>query len=162
MSMLVDAYRYAVAGGAPHRYWRVLITANDGSPSYCGASEIELRGAAGGPDLTTSVNANIHTSASSSVNSDNQPANAFNNLLDSGWLSAVPSTSWVRWDFTSQGIGPQSIAEVTITGSWNVPSASPRDFQLQWSDNGTAWTTVKTVTGQTGWTGSSDTRVFTI
>lgn len=150
------------AGATPHRYWRVLITQNDGDGSYCGMTELELRGTAGGADLTTPTNANIHSSASSTVNSENTAAEAFNDHLASGWLSNTPGSSWLRWDFVSQGLGPQVVAEVAIRGSWNVPAASPRNFQIQWSDNGTAWTTVRTVTGETGWTGASDLRVFTL
>lgn len=46
-------------------------------------------------------------------------------------------------------------------GSSTTNSASPRDFQLQWSDNGTSWTNALTVTGQTGWSGG-DVRTFAV
>lgn len=159
--MIINPYRYAAAAVA-HRYWRVLITLNDGSASFCGMTELELRGSVGGADLTSPINANINSAASTSVNSDNGPEFAFDDNTGTGWLSNTSGSSWLRWDFVSQGIGAQSIAQIAIRGSWNDPSASPRNFQVQWSDNSTTWTTALTVTGQTGWTGASDLRVFTI
>lgn len=153
--------RPAGGGGTAHRYWRVLITAPDGSTLYCGMTELQLRGTAGGADMTVSGNASA-VGASSTIGFGNDAFNAFDNNLSTGWLSATAGTAWIQWDFVNQGLGAQYVAQIAITGSYNAPNASPKDFQLQWSDDNVSFTTVLTVTGETGWTGSSDTRVFTV
>lgn len=141
------------------RYWRVYITANDGSGSYIGMTEIELKDTLGGSDLTSAALASTNALASSEVNGSNTAAMAFDNSSSKGWLGWL-APQWIRWDF-----GPgndKTIRQITIRGSWNAASASPKDFLLQGSGNGTDWTTVMTVTGQTGWSGGSDVRIFTV
>jgi F5/8 type C domain-containing protein len=154
--------RYLVQSGppplTPHRYWRLLITAPDGSPDYCGMTELEMRATVGGADWTLTAAA----SSSSDINGTNTSDLAFDNNNTTGWLSAVPTTSWIK-----QNLGPTSTdwracAQILIRGSYNAPDASPKNFQLQWSDNDSAWTTVLTVAGQTGWTGASDARTFNV
>lgn len=146
-------------GGLSARYWRVYITANDGSGSYIGMTELELKDTLGGTDLTSAALASANAAASSSVNASNTEAMAFDNSSGNGWLGWV-APQWIRWDF---GAGnDKTIRQITIRGSWNAPSASPKDFELQRSGNGTDWTTVLTVTGQTAWTGSTDVRTFNV
>lgn len=77
----------------------------------------------------------------------------------------TPFPQWWKYDFGHAGHTGSPTADVKqilIRGSHNVPSGSPKDFQLQWSDNNSTWTTVLTVTGQTGWTGASDARTFNV
>lgn len=165
--MIVNPFRFGGGGGggSTHRYWRIRITANDGSPVYNGFTEIELRGTPGGPDLTVpQANAQAAT-AISEINGANAAELAVDNNATTGWLSNGAGVGdWWRYDFghPSAGSTTADIQQISIAGSWNVPSASPKDFTLQWSDDNSAWTTVMTVTGQTGWTGASDVRVFTV
>lgn len=165
--------RLMMAGGsAPpspsaHRYWRVLITANDGDAQYVGFTEIEMRGSIGGPNLLVPQSAvNRAATANNSVNSNNEAWRATDLSMSSGWLgSATALPAWWKYDFGSpwhSGASSVEIKQIVIYGSWNAPSASPRDFQLQWSDDNTSWTTVLTVSGQTGWTGASDARTFNV
>lgn len=158
---LLVTHGAAGGGGSGHRYWRILITQNDGSASFCGFTECELRGTVGGSDLTSAASALACTLSSSDINSGNAARYAFSDD-GNGWLSATASTSWIRWDFQTQGIGQQNVVQIRIEGSHNAPNASPRNFELQWSDDGSSWTTVMTVTGATGWTGAGDWRTFTV
>jgi hypothetical protein len=61
----------------------------------------------------------------------------------------------VRWDFQAPGAAPPlaavEVKDITIFPSWNALNASPRDFELQWSDDDISWTTALSVTNQTGW-----------
>lgn len=152
--------------GAPtptYRHFRLKITANDGSASFCGCTEIELHSTIGGADFTAIAGHAI--SATSEINGDNVATNAFDNNLTSGWLSATAATSSIMYDNNTQ----VPFAEIVIRGSWNAPSASPKDFTVSVSnltspdinDDGD-WTTVITVTGETGWTGASDARTFQV
>jgi hypothetical protein len=159
--MIIDPYRFAAAGSVPtpHRYWRLLITANDGSALYYGCTEIEMRATVGGADWTQDF---INITASSEINTSNGGDRAFDNNDATGWLSSTAVTSWVRGAFDTSPINWRACAQVVIKGSWNAPNASPKDFQIQWSDDNSAWTTVLTVAGQTGWTGASDVRTFNV
>lgn len=158
---------FASGGGGetPRRAWSVLITLNDGSTLFCGMTELQLRGTAGGPDLTDPAET-FRAGASSTINFENSPAFAFDDLTSTGWLSSTAGSSRIWWDFGALGGDPEYIAQIAITGSWNAPDASPRDFELQWTDDdptGTpTWTTIASWTGETGWTGGSDTRIFTV
>lgn len=151
-----------------HRYWRVLITANDGSTQYFGFTEIEMRGSIGGADLLVAQTAGGAASASSEFNASNAAWRATDNSNTSGWLGNVAGgglPGWWRYDFGNAGHTGSPTADVKqieIRGSYNAPTASPKDFQLQWSDNNSTWNTVLTVTGQTGWTGASDARTFDV
>lgn len=157
-------------GGSAHRYWRIYITANDGDSSYIGFSEIELRATVGGADQTLGQAFDGAASASSQINTDNHPRNAVDgSATTSGWLSSSATfPQWWKYDCGNAGhtggggSSTIAVAQITIAGSWNVPGASPKDFTLQWSDNNADWTTVLTVTGQTGWTGGSDVRTFNV
>lgn len=143
-------------GGSAHRYWRLLITAADGTSGYMGVSELEFLNSDGEPF-------NIPTSATSAMfgsgqlNSGNAIAFAFDRLYQNGWLSATDaSPQHVGFDFEGTGASPSAPVEVRgvrIWGSWNIPNASPKDFAVQWSDDGTNWTTHFSVTGATGWAG---------
>lgn len=167
--MIIDSYRFASAPPPPtgHRYWGVYITASDGG-SFKGMTELQLRGTVGGADMTDPTQAFTGNFAFSTdnINGSNSQEKAFDDNTSSGWLSGsngLPKRIW--WDFAGNGSLPGTtadVAQISIAGSWNDPPSSPKDFEIQWSDDAVSWTTVKTVTGETGWTGASDVRVFTI
>jgi len=143
----------APAGPGAHRYWRIFVTANNGS-SFVGLTEAFLLDAAG--VNRTQQNTIGAAMASSELNPDNSAFDAFNDSLFSGWLSSSASfPQWVRFDFGSPNAPlprqPVELKQITVFPSWNVLAASPRDFQLQWSDDDVAYTTALTVTNQTGW-----------
>jgi hypothetical protein len=157
--MIIDPFRFGPPPLTPHRYWRLLITAPDGSTSFCGMTELEMRATVGGADWTNSLSG---PSASSEINSSNAASMAFDNSDSTGWLSDTAGTSWIKQDLGATSGDWRACAQILIKGSYNAPDASPKDFQLQWSDNNSAWTTVLTVTGETGWTGASDARTFNV
>lgn len=149
-----------------HRYWRLYIDQNDGG-SYCGFTEVEFRGSVGGSNLLTAQTADGTVSASSWVNGSNAAwKGADGDYSSSGWLSSTnDKNQWWQYDFGGDdhsGSPSANVAQIAITGSWNAPSSSPRDFRLQWSDDGSTWNTVLTKTGEVGWSGSGDTRIFNI
>jgi hypothetical protein len=167
--MIINPYRY---GGAPpatsHRYWRIYITANDGNATFFGATEFEMRGSVGGANLLSILTGAGPATASGETNASNAAWRASDNSNTSGWLANVAGgglPGWWKYDFGHAGhTGPSTadVKQILIRGSFNAPTGSPKDFQLQWSDNNSTWTTVLTVTGQTGWTGASDARTFNV
>lgn len=134
----------------PHRYWRVYITMGTyGSTSYCGFSEIELRESLGGADVTGSG-----TASANSTELGNVAANAVDNNTSTQWYANSVMPCWWKYDF---GAGnAKSIVEMAIDPA-AIPYC-PRDFQLQYSDDDSAWTTAFTVQNYTDW--DATTNVF--
>lgn len=152
--------------GAPgtHRYWRLLITDNDGHATYYGMTEWVVRD----KDLVVVSGYNstsVGITASSAINGSNSADKAFDrNITTTGWLSANKTPDqWLKADFgRTDSVGcPVMIKEFDIYGSHNVPTASPKDFKLQWSDNDSTWTDALVVTGETGWA-ANEKRTFVV
>lgn len=76
---------------------------------------------------------------------------------ENGWATAVGqhANSWLRWKM----VRPFDVTRLRLVGSATA-NQSPRDFTLQWSDDGITWTNRKVFTGVT-WA-SNETKEFTI
>lgn len=96
----------------------------------------------------------------SSQDGSNSPANAFDGVVSGnvGWRTfsgqATPSWIQVRFDDVVE------IDDFRVRAWASNPNRAPMDFTLQYSDNGSTWTTAITVTGQTAWT-ANESRTFT-
>ena len=141
------------------RYWRVLFTDNNGDPSYVTVVDLELRATVGGADQTDASEIGMEYTASSMVNSSNNVEMAFDNVPNSKWASngrpTVGSPQWlkVNFDISAPFDTKVYVREISIIGCITGQTAmAPKDFALQRSDDDSSWTTVMTVTGQTGWT----------
>ena len=113
---------------AAHRYWRLLHQPQQ----WIGYHEIELR--ANGVDQTGSGVA----TASSEYDSRYTPVKAVDNDNTTWWSTAQwPGVSWWQYDF---GAGnDKDIDEIAFWADNGV--RIPASFQVQWSDDGTNWTT---------------------
>lgn len=156
---------YPTSGGVPpptngpgaHRYWRINILEPDGSTLYMGMTDIGLLDK-DGVDVTSTLG----VSSSSFINASNVGVNAFDRNFSTGWLSSSASSpEWIAIDLFSGYGQPSEIKTVKIWGSWNQPTASPKNFEVQWSDDGTSWTTAASFTNSTGW-GAAELREFSI
>jgi hypothetical protein len=132
-----------------HSYWRLNITAVATGKLAGIAKWIPLD--SGGSAIATTGG-----TASASSNYPGQPAsNAFDGNTSTFWLSNA-EPSWLQYQFAS----PVDIVSFTLT---NPPSGNedncPQNFQLQYSDNGTTWTTLYTYKG-VGWGSASNTLTF--
>lgn len=99
--------------------------------------------------------------ASSQDSTSTTPALAFDGVITGavGWRTfsgqATPSWLQVRFD---------DVVEITDfrIRAWSTNSnRAPKDFTLQYSDDGSAWTTYYTVTNATGW-GANESRTYTV
>jgi hypothetical protein len=123
----------------PHEYWRVIFDANN-STAFCGLSELQFFKAG---SITNAVALHPGTPLASG----GTPAFAFDNgASNTGWNDAGTSGAWIGYHF-SKAVG---IARVRLTAA-QFTDQSPKDFRVQFSDNGTDWTTAWTVTAQTNW-----------
>lgn len=139
---------------AVHRYWRILITAVNGDPTYLNIAEVELRESVGGADVTGSGTA----SASGTQGGSFVAASAFDNNAGSGWAMQYSGVlpQWLAYDF---GAGnAKDIQQVALTCFYH--SQHPKAWQLQHSDDGTTWTSVPwSVDNSINWT-AGETRTF--
>lgn len=124
-----------------HRYWRVNITSNNGAADT-GFLELELYDALLGKNITSGGTASALQSTFGYG-----PEQLFDGSFqsNSGWRSTSMPT-WAQYDFGTA----KSIYGFGIHGT-NTAGQGPKDFELQWSDNNSTWTTYITVTNQTGW-----------
>jgi hypothetical protein len=153
------------AGGAVSaRYWRIYITDNNGD-AFVGLSKIEMRESAGGPNVCAALSESAFEASTSGADA----SNAFNDNVDdplvNDWYTspgADPLPVWVRVDF---GAGnSKAVQEVLLrsrnsgTSDWGGDQA-PKDFAIQYSDNGVDFTPLFSVTNSTDWN-SGESRVF--
>lgn len=134
---------------ASHRYWRIFVVSNGGSSSTI-INEVEFRSTSGGADATGAGTALGTTTGGAT------PASAFDNNTSSTW--SVPATGqvWVGYDFGSA----TAVAEVSIRGNSSA-STAPVHWTLDWSDDGSAWTTEYSARAVAAWS-ASETRVYTL
>lgn len=144
--------RVAAAPSSTYRYWRIYVTAVDGSTGYVSAGEYELFASSdtSGTDLTAS--ATVSQSGDGSVGAaaaarDDLPA------TESGSTLALPY--WWKADLgTAQVVGSLSIQAQRI-----VPDRTPSTFKLQGSNDDSNWFDVLSPATQTGW-GEIERRIF--
>lgn len=144
----------AVGGDAATaaRYWRINITAADGG-SYCEVSALELYVDPYGSNIATGGSA-----SSSSNYTGLTPDRAFDSDVSTVWASNGAAPQWLQYDF---GAGnAKNINAIGIIGTnAGYTNRTPRDFDILSSNDGTNWTTVWSVTGQTAW-GANECRLF--
>lgn len=74
------------------------------------------------------------------------------------WAANSTVTAWWQYDFGASN--EKTLRRIDIRARDAGPQNSPSDFTIQYSNDGSTWTTVLTVTGETGWT-ASQLRLFT-
>lgn len=141
-----------------YQYYRLDVTANNGSAIYMAVAELELRGTSG-EDLTSPADALAGAAtASSFANSQNAPRMAFDGSDVDKW-TANGTTGWLQYGFTE----PKKVVSMALMGQYSggdQASFAPRDFTLSGSNSPSGpWTTMITRVGETTW-GAAEIRVF--
>jgi hypothetical protein len=134
MSMVINPY--AFAGAAGHAYWRVFCADNHGDATGIVLAEVEMRATPAGAD---------QCSGGTAIGSDDAAANtfaqAFDNSAASRWFAdSGPTNQWIGYHFA----GPVDVQEVLITladGGTNALTRHPKNCSVDWSDDGSSWTT---------------------
>lgn len=136
------------------RYWRIYISACHDPAGVASATEIEMRATSGGADQTSSAYA-----SASSYNTGFgglTPAKAFDNVTGfyNSWVASSSSLpQWIQQDFGAA----TTVAEIAY--SCFTYQGGPKDFDIQYSDDGSNWTTSKSYTGVT-WSSSYQQQIF--
>ena len=126
----------------PHKYWRINITASN---THASVTEIEMASCVGGPDLCSG---GAIISGGTYPSSDCNMAYAFDDVTSGPncWASNVSTSGWIGYCFAA----PVAIAAVRIWARVYY-SQTPKDFSIQYSDDGVSYTTVQSYTGITSW-----------
>ena len=142
---------------ANHSYWRIYITANNGA-SLLSIPEVEFRATVGGSDQASGGTA-VYGTQNPNGNPDNLAAAAFDNDTGTKWTSNSNVPDYLGYHFASA----VDVKEVSILGptAGNGPTYAPKDFSIDYSDDGSTWTTVKGFTNETGW-GAIEQRLFNL
>ena len=137
---------------AAHSYWRINVTTNDGDANFLAIAEVEMRATKGGADQCSGGTPSASTSGGS-----NPATLAFDNITGTHWATNGVTTGWIRYQFAA----PVDVLQYVITAQQLGPTRAPRNFTLEYSDDGSSWTVTDTRTGQTGWVGL-ESRVFNV
>ena len=147
-----------------HAYWRINITAiQSPGPYFTEVCELQFREEAGTPQQATGGSPVFSSQYATSGNLS--ASAAFDgNATSTNWLTPGASgPAYIGYHFATS----KDIKEVALTacntGDPNSRSwYAPKNFTIDFSDDGSAWTTIATVTNQTNWvyTPTPDTRLF--
>lgn len=130
--------------GSGHRYWRVFVTQNAGHATNTQIDEVEFHATVGGADITGS--GTPIDGGSGALIGGTTVAGAFDNDNNAGWGRSSATNVWIGYDFGS----PVSVAEFLIRSDNTAFNTAPQSFSLDWSDDGSTWTTVDSYTAY-GW-----------
>ena len=154
-----DAASYTGSPHGSHNEWRMYSMGAEGTNSQIVFAELEMRATPSGADQCSGG-----TASASSIFTGNVPTfgpdNAFDN--NASTIYAGDNTSgidfdWVEYDHSSA----VEVAEFALTARNDVNvTDTPKYMALQYSTDGTTWTTTYATAAQTGWV-LGETRVFT-
>ena len=122
----------AVPALTGHRYWRLL--SNGGGGSYTTIAEIQFRTTVGVPLA--------FGAGTASASSGNAASGASDGNAATYWQAAGHLTGeWWQWDYGA-GVTPIIAEVVLVASTQGINSYVPPDyFDLQFSDDGSTWTT---------------------
>lgn len=151
-----------VGTDGPHKYWRLNFTESQTGVGvgWLNFVELEFRSVAGTPEQATGGT----PIASASWLAPYDPTHATWPYAYDGEKTGDNRTGT---NMTSDGYGwfgyqfaaNKAVLQVALTCAQTLYNEAPKAFAIEYSDDGIAWTTALSVTGQTGWT-ANQTRTF--
>ena len=151
-TVALDACDYYTYPYAPHKYWRLHVTAHNGNANVS-VTELRFLDPISGAVIPVSTTTAF---ASSEYHSGYAAAYAFDNNFGTRWAAYGPGDP-VPVFVGNVLPGPYAISAFTIIGAG--PTDGPKDFSIQSSDDGITWTDEWFVADQTSWT-SNQSRTF--
>lgn len=160
MSMMVQSGRFAAAGGGgtpgAYRSHRWLITKNGGDNSVA-AQKIRMRETAGGAEVPYAMGFGVGTpSQSSDYGAYVSNPWVVTSTAQYGAMNTGGHNFWLRWSFNDA----KEITAFDMASGLDEATRGPKDFSIQYSDDGSAWTNAASWTGQT-WANPSLRRAYT-
>lgn len=132
--------RYAITNTAPFRYYRLNVTATQsGAGSGVRLAEFQLWSADSAATASASADYPVGGQAA---------ASAFDGLTATKWYnSCIAPLGWLQYQFGG-GAG-WMVTNYSLTSADDAPQRDPKNWQLLGSNDGAAWTTLDTRTGET-------------
>jgi len=147
-----------------HKLWRVFCVDNNGGTTLIVLDEIEFRATAGGADQIAAMTSNNGTASqrvdgSSIATVGNEGWRAFNDITDSAndWAANGTTNQWIGV-IVSTAIKVEEVL-LKCGNTTNDRNRAPKNMRIEYSDDGTTWTTQKTLAAQTAW-GVNESRVL--
>lgn len=137
---------------AAHAYWRIYISEVQYGTTV-NATEVQFRTAYG----TSSVPSG-GTPLSSTYYSGEGPEKAFDDDTGTVWTSNAAAPQYIGYQFASA----IDVVEVSIASRTSWADRSPKNFSVDYSDDGSTWTEYVVVTGEPTWSSTTETRVYSI
>lgn len=158
------------ATSAAYRFFRLNITANNGDATYTQTAELYLLGTVTATldvgfaphDMTSGASHSPFVATASSNNGFDPAYQAFDGIeypVEGGqrWIGVGSGVDWLKLD-----CGDRYILSSYAIAVYNAdPTSAPQDWTMEGSNDDSSWSTLDTVTAQTGWTYPTDARVFT-
>jgi hypothetical protein len=121
---------------AAHRYWALRCTAKDGSGNGVALSRLEFRASVGGTNLA------VGGTASGLSGSGQTPSRAFDGDNATQWYyGASSSPARISYDFTTDVDVGAVWLRLPSAGTYNGNTYGPGFVHVEWSDDGTNWST---------------------
>ncbi len=145
------------------RYWRLLITANNGNPHHTTVAELAFSNISG---VLLDTSATASAISSSEANASNIDDFAFDDNPGMKWTAGAPGGGnavphYIGYDFGSD----VQVGLISVMGQWangGQEQLTLSDAKVQYSDNQVDWQDVGApITGQNGWA-AAETRQFTV
>ena len=147
-----------VSAAAAGKYFRLYVDASNGG-GYTELAELEFLNSSGVDIMNTQ--APIAVTESHKYAGVNSGLAAIDNDASTRWAATGNTNHWIRLDFAT-AITIHSLGIVSLgSGMGAYPTRAIKDFRLQVSADGNAWTDVKVWTDQTAWTAGQK-RTFVI
>lgn len=145
-------------GKSNARVWGLDITANNSGFSNTAFAELIFASSIGGATLCTGGRHFQDNSVSLT-----SPTEGPSNLLFDGnpgtiWNSGGGVPRWVGYAWATP---PSTPVQMRLQARSNFLGDTPRDFNIQWTDDGITYHTTDAITGETGWT-ANEVRGYTI
>jgi hypothetical protein len=129
----------------PHAYWRVRFLSSN-SPNYLSCYGLQFRSVAGTAELVSGG-----TILEFGTRGGFSASDAFDGSDTTRWaldyIGTLPN-AYLGYHFAA----PKQVNEVWLYCPYEE---TPHDYNIEWSDDGAAWTVAKSVVGQTIWGNSS-------
>jgi len=142
---------------ANRRYWRWLITANDGDTTYTSFAEVELRAVVSGADVIPT------SSATASIESPDAANGGVDNSTNTEWV-AQNNNVFPQWFQVDLGVSTDlSLAQSAMVSQRVIASGArtPTAWTIECSTDIVAWMAVDQQSGIT-WASAIETQLFTL
>lgn len=143
-----------------HTSWRLRIWSNLGDVDEQTIAEVQFRASSGGADQATGGTAIHSVGPFGTATTAGAASQAFDDNTATNWSLTEPATNRFPYAIGYTFGSAVDVAEVAVIAPSSTTARAPRIFDVQWSDDATAWATYWTIAEQGTWT-NGETRVFT-